>query len=98
MRVESLPPPETIPAQPPGWNEAGDIVVLRDADDPAYRTTERRLHVLPPRTSVRITKGSRRRRTAARRTVAFAPPWSLMWVQRAETDRFRPRPPLLLIH
>jgi hypothetical protein len=48
LRVESVKPPVVLRATPRGPNEGGDIIVLRDADDAAYRTDEFRLHVLPP--------------------------------------------------
>ena len=54
LRVESAKPPVVFRAQPRGPGEAGDVVVLRDAESHEYRTREFRLHVLPPEVSVRI--------------------------------------------
>lgn len=54
LRVESAKPPVILRAQPRGPGEAGDIIVLRDAESPKYRTNEFRVHVLPPELPLRI--------------------------------------------
>jgi hypothetical protein len=54
LRVESAKAPVVVRGQPRGPGEAGDIIVLRDAEHAAHRTTEVRLHVLPPEVSVRL--------------------------------------------
>ena len=54
LRVESVKPPVVIRGQPRGVGEAGDLVVLRDADAREHRTTEYALHVAPPEVSFRI--------------------------------------------
>ncbi|MEE4111105.1 MAG: hypothetical protein V2I24_17260, partial [Halieaceae bacterium] len=54
LRVESVKPPVIVRATERGPNEAGDVIVLRDADAPEYRTGEFRLHVLPPEVSLSI--------------------------------------------
>jgi len=54
LRVESAKPPVIFRAQRRGPGEAGDIIVLRDAESPRYRTDEFRVHVLPPEVPLRI--------------------------------------------
>ncbi len=54
LRVESAKPPAILRADPRGAGEAGDIIVLRDAESPRYRTREFRVHVLPPEVPLRI--------------------------------------------
>jgi hypothetical protein len=54
LRVESVKAPVVVRATQRGPNEAGDVIVLRDADAPEYRTGEFRLHVLPPEVSLSI--------------------------------------------
>ena len=54
LRVESVKPPVVIRGQPRGVGEAGDLVVLREADAREHRTNEFRLHVAPPEVSFRI--------------------------------------------
>jgi hypothetical protein len=54
LRVESAKPPVVFRAQLRGPGEAGDIIVLRDAELSWHRTTEFRVHVLPPEVPVRI--------------------------------------------
>ena len=54
LRVESAKPPVVFRAQPRGPGEAGDVIVLRDAESKAYRTLEFRLHVAPPEVPLRI--------------------------------------------
>ena len=54
LRVESVKPPVVFRAQPRGPGEAGDVIVLRDADSPKYRTDEFSLHVVPPEVPLRI--------------------------------------------
>lgn len=54
LRVESAKPPVIFRAQPRGPGEAGDIIVLRDAESPQHRTEKFRVHVLPPEVPLRI--------------------------------------------
>lgn len=54
LRVESAKPPMIVRAQPRGPGEAGDIIVLRDAESREHRTDEFRLHVAPPEVPLRI--------------------------------------------
>ncbi len=54
LRVESAKPPVVFRAQPRGPGEAGDVIVLRDAESREYRTHEFRLHVAPPEVPLRI--------------------------------------------
>lgn len=54
LRVESAKPPVVLRADPRGAGEAGDLIVLRDAESPRYRTREFRVHVLPPEVPLRI--------------------------------------------
>ena len=54
LRVESAKPPVIFRAQPRGPGEAGDIIVLRDAELPKYRTDRFRVHILPPEVPLRI--------------------------------------------
>jgi len=54
LRVESVKAPVVIPATARGYNEGGDVVVLRDADLAQHRTGEFRLHVLPPEVSLSL--------------------------------------------
>lgn len=54
LRVESVKPPVTVRAQERGFGEAGDLVVLRDADDSRFSTPEYKLHLLPPEASLGI--------------------------------------------
>lgn len=54
LRVESAKPPVVFRAQPRGPGEAGDVIVLRDADSREHRTHEFRLHVAPPEVPLRI--------------------------------------------
>lgn len=54
LRVESAKAPITVRGQERGFGEAGDVAVLRDADDPRYATPEYKLHVLPPEVPLRI--------------------------------------------
>ena len=54
LRVESAKPPVIVRATPRGAGEAGDVIVLRDAESPRHRTTEFRVHVLPPEVALRI--------------------------------------------
>ena len=54
IRVESAKPPVVFRAQPRGPGEAGDVIVLRDAETKKYRTHEFRLHVAPPEVPLRI--------------------------------------------
>jgi hypothetical protein len=54
LRVESAKPPVVFRAQPRGPGEAGDIIVLRDAELPQHRTETFRVHVLPPEVPLRI--------------------------------------------
>ncbi|MEM1261317.1 MAG: hypothetical protein AAGH76_02845 [Pseudomonadota bacterium] len=53
LRAESAQPPVVFPAEPRGPGEAGDAIVLRDADDRRFATPKRRLHVLPAEVSLR---------------------------------------------
>lgn len=53
LRTESAQPPVVFPAEPPGAGEAGDAIVVRDAELTRYRTPRRRLHVLPAEVSLR---------------------------------------------
>ncbi len=54
LRVESVKPPVVVRGQPRGIGEAGDLVVLRDADAREHQTAECRLHLAPPDVSYRI--------------------------------------------
>ncbi|MCP4381804.1 MAG: hypothetical protein GY798_10405 [Hyphomicrobiales bacterium] len=54
LRVESAKPPVVFPGTPRGAGEAGDVIVLRDAESDAHRTDEFRLHVVPPEVPLRI--------------------------------------------
>jgi hypothetical protein len=54
VRVESAKPPVLVRAQPRGPGEAGDVIVLRDAEARQHRTTEVRFHVLPPAVPLRL--------------------------------------------
>lgn len=54
LRVESAKPPLVFRGQSRGQGEAGDIIVLRDAEQPEYRTGEFKLHILPPEVSLSI--------------------------------------------
>jgi len=54
LRVESAKPPVIFRAQRRGPGEAGDIIVLRDAESPRHRTDKFRVHVLPPEIPLRI--------------------------------------------
>lgn len=54
LRVESAKPPIVFRGQKRSYGEAGDIIVLRDADQPKFRTGEFKLHILPPEVSLSI--------------------------------------------
>lgn len=54
LRVESALPPNLFPAQARGVGEEGDMLVIRDAEDPRYQTRQFRAHIFPPQTSVEM--------------------------------------------
>ena len=54
LRVESAKPPVLLRAQPRGPGEAGDTIVIRDAESWSDRTIESRMHVLPPEVPLRM--------------------------------------------
>lgn len=54
LRVESAKPPVIFRAQPRGPGEAGDIIVIRDAEMSQHRTGTFRVHVLPPEAPLRM--------------------------------------------
>ena len=82
MRVENAQPPATFPAQPRGWGESGDVIVVRDADEARYQTTSFRLHLLPPPVSVRIAE-----RHGMFDGMTPAASWQLLQDNKGELDR-----------
>jgi len=54
LRVESAKPPVLLRAQPRGPGEAGDTIVIRDAESWNDRTIESRVHLLPPEVPLRM--------------------------------------------
>ncbi|MEL6870240.1 MAG: hypothetical protein AAFO81_10610 [Pseudomonadota bacterium] len=51
-RVESLLPPIVFPAQEPDVEDTGDVLIIRDAEDAAFRKTTASAHLFPPGTSI----------------------------------------------
>ncbi len=54
LRVESAKPPVVFRAQPRALGEAGDTIVLRDAERASLRSSDFAVHVLPPEVPLRI--------------------------------------------